>query len=120
MTISGSMFKNPDLIELPPTHFQMFCEYLDKKCEKCSKDVANVSKSICLLCGKYITNCCGNTNMNHIKECGLDIGLYFYIYTVCVHIYTIKNNSYTKWGSLYLDAYGEENGYFGYCYLNAF
>ena len=110
----------PDLIQLPKAHFHMFCDYLDRRCEFCNQIVSHKMKSICLLCGKYITNCCGNTNMNHIKECGLDIGLYFYIYTVCVHIYTIKNNSYTKWGSLYLDAYGEEDKNFGYAYFRIY
>uniref|UniRef100_A0A2R5LIR0 E3 ubiquitin-protein ligase n=1 Tax=Ornithodoros turicata TaxID=34597 RepID=A0A2R5LIR0_9ACAR len=105
-------WKQPALLELPPTYDQIFQYYHRRTCSVCN----NVPKdpSICLVCSTMVClreNCCRQqTNyeaVHHSINCGAGTAIYLAVNSSTIIV--IRGKRACLWGSVYLDSFGEED-----------
>uniref|UniRef100_F6RPY5 E3 ubiquitin-protein ligase n=1 Tax=Ciona intestinalis TaxID=7719 RepID=F6RPY5_CIOIN len=102
----------PKLVELPHEYSVLFQRYRQVECDKCKtipKDPA-----LCLVCGSYIcykSKCKrlrqDNAASRHSKTCGAGTCILLLINSSIVVV--IRGSRACIWGTLYLDAHGEED-----------
>ncbi len=112
LLLNNVLYQEPKLIDLPNNYMDLYFYYTQMKCQFCNSLLALTM--ICLVCGKSIGICCEGMNIYdiaHSKHCVVGSRLYLNIQTTNVVILK-KVDSKVKagmWGTLYLDAYGEED-----------
>mmetsp|Transcript_3143 Transcript_3143/g.11325 ORF Transcript_3143/g.11325 Transcript_3143/m.11325 type:complete len:2016 (+) Transcript_3143:228-6275(+) len=100
------------LIQLPQRYEDLLTSFASSKCERCG--TAPLNPALCLFCGRFVcagATCCGN---QEIAECSLhclacSLGLGAYLILKDTRVLLLRGEKRCVWGSLYLDAYGEED-----------
>ncbi|VDP32171.1 unnamed protein product [Soboliphyme baturini] len=102
----------PKMIDLPRSFEVFFRQHHNRICPTCQTSPREVL--ICLLCGTLVchsANCCmanGLTEIeSHRNECGVGTAVYLSVQTSVVSV--VRGRRVCEWGSLYLDAHGEED-----------
>ena len=110
MPILNVTYKTPTLLDLPVLYSDLLGYYSEKKCESCSK--ISKESAVCLVCGTLVSMspCCElmvNVNEFHSRECRDFILLG--IYSTKLYSSNYTGRCYEYFGSIYLDAHGEED-----------
>ncbi|XP_075036776.1 E3 ubiquitin-protein ligase UBR3 isoform X3 [Mixophyes fleayi] len=102
----------PRLLQLPDIYNTIFQYYHRKSCSVCSK--VPKDPALCLICGTFVCLkglCCKQQNfcecVLHSQNCGAGTGIFLLINASVIII--IRGNRFCLWGSVYLDAHGEED-----------
>lgn len=102
----------PSLIKLPKLFESLFQSYRKAKCKMCKKTPEE--PTICLVCGEFIcfhASCCVKDNVHetvqHSIDCGCGTGVFLVISSSVTLV--IREERVCLWGSVYLDAFGEED-----------
>ncbi|XP_043683976.1 E3 ubiquitin-protein ligase Ubr3 isoform X1 [Vespula pensylvanica] len=102
----------PKLLNLPREYEKIFTYYHERQCRQCHSVPQEIS--ICLLCGAIVClkqNCCKQMNVceavQHSIDCGGGTGIYLVV--TSTYIIVIRGRRACPWGSLYLDAFAEED-----------
>uniref|UniRef100_A0A0N5AEM0 E3 ubiquitin-protein ligase n=1 Tax=Syphacia muris TaxID=451379 RepID=A0A0N5AEM0_9BILA len=106
------------LLELPESYDDFFLRFFRRKCVNC--DTIPRNPLVCLLCSKLVCldSCCStpsptnpvvfdNEVEKHSIECGNGAGCYLALNSSLTVI--VSRHTATIWGSVYLDAHGEED-----------
>ncbi|VDD94408.1 unnamed protein product, partial [Enterobius vermicularis] len=104
------------LLELPVSYDDLFSRFFGRHCVNC--DSVPRTPMICLLCSKLVCldSCCStpvgpaildNEVEKHAAECGSGAGCFLALHSSLTII--VSRHMATIWGSVYLDAYGEED-----------
>uniref|UniRef100_A0A8D2Q989 E3 ubiquitin-protein ligase n=1 Tax=Varanus komodoensis TaxID=61221 RepID=A0A8D2Q989_VARKO len=102
----------PRLLQLPENYNTIFQYYHRKSCSVCSK--VPKDPAVCLVCGTFVCLkglCCKQQGccecVLHSQNCGAGTGIFLLINASVIII--IRGNRFCLWGSVYLDAHGEED-----------
>lgn len=102
----------PRLLPLPKQFDLLFQRYHKAQCLKCR--TAPKETLLCLVCGDVVCfrdSCCMSNSLTevetHAVDCGAGTGVYLSVQTSTIIITRDKRAGH--WGSLYLDAHGEED-----------
>ncbi|XP_067327746.1 E3 ubiquitin-protein ligase UBR3 isoform X1 [Anolis sagrei] len=102
----------PRLLQLPENYNTIFQYYHRKSCSVCSK--VPKDPAICLVCGTFVCLkglCCKQQSycecVLHSQNCGAGTGIFLLINASVIII--IRGHRFCLWGSVYLDAHGEED-----------
>lgn len=102
----------PRLLELPENYNTIFQYYHRKSCIVCTK--VPKDPTLCLICGTFLCLkglCCKQQNycecVLHSQNCGAGTGIFLLINASVIII--IRGHRFCLWGSVYLDAHGEED-----------
>ncbi|KAM3852010.1 E3 ubiquitin-protein ligase UBR3 isoform 2-T2 [Vipera latastei] len=102
----------PHLLQLPENYNTVFQYYHRKTCFICSK--VPKDPAVCLVCGAFVCLkglCCKRQSfcecVLHSQNCGAGTGIFLLINASVIII--IRGHRFCLWGSVYLDAHGEED-----------
>ncbi|KAJ8255418.1 hypothetical protein GJAV_G00204660 [Gymnothorax javanicus] len=102
----------PHLLQLPDNYNTIFQYYHRKSCTACSK--VPKDPALCLVCGTFVCLkglCCKQQSycecVLHSQNCGAATGIFLLINASVIII--IRGHRFCLWGSVYLDAHGEED-----------
>ncbi|XP_075685544.1 E3 ubiquitin-protein ligase UBR3 isoform X2 [Rhinoderma darwinii] len=102
----------PRLLQLPEVYNTIFQYYHRKACSVCTK--VPKDPALCLVCGTFVCLkglCCKQQNfcecVLHSQNCGAGTGIFLLINASVIII--IRGHRFCLWGSVYLDAHGEED-----------
>uniref|UniRef100_A0A0N8E404 E3 ubiquitin-protein ligase n=1 Tax=Daphnia magna TaxID=35525 RepID=A0A0N8E404_9CRUS len=105
-------WRGPRLLTLPNSYDTLFKFYHHKSCPQC-KSVPK-EPSLCLVCGALVClreNCCKEENVHeavqHSIDCGAGTAIFLAINSSTIIV--IRGKRACLWGSVYLDAFGEED-----------
>uniref|UniRef100_A0A8C7NG24 E3 ubiquitin-protein ligase n=1 Tax=Oncorhynchus mykiss TaxID=8022 RepID=A0A8C7NG24_ONCMY len=112
LLVQDPRWASPHLLHLPD-HYNIIFQYYHKKactaCKKVPKDPA-----LCLVCGTFVCLkglCCKQQGICecvlHSQHCGAATGIFLLINASVIII--IRGHRFCLWGSVYLDAHGEED-----------
>uniref|UniRef100_A0A8C7FSB3 E3 ubiquitin-protein ligase n=1 Tax=Oncorhynchus kisutch TaxID=8019 RepID=A0A8C7FSB3_ONCKI len=112
LLVQDPQWASPHLLHLPD-HYNIIFQYYHKKactaCKKVPKDPA-----LCLVCGTFVCLkglCCKQQGICecvlHSQHCGAATGIFLLINASVIII--IRGHRFCLWGSVYLDAHGEED-----------
>lgn len=100
------------LIQLPERYEELLTSFASAKCQTCGTVPQN--PALCLFCGRFVcagSSCCANREVaecsSHCLSCSLGLGAYLILKDTRVLL--LRGERRSVWGSLYLDAYGEED-----------
>lgn len=112
MLIQESKWKLPHLLQLPENYNTIFQYYHRKTCSVCTK--VPKDPAVCLVCGTFVCLkglCCKQQSycecVLHSQNCGAGTGIFLLINASVIII--IRGHRFCLWGSVYLDAHGEED-----------
>lgn len=102
----------PRLLQLPDNYNIIFQYYHRKACTACNK--VPKDPALCLVCGAFVCLkgvCCKQQGICecvlHSQHCGAATGIFLLINASVIII--IRGHRFCLWGSVYLDAHGEED-----------
>ncbi|XP_053554395.1 LOW QUALITY PROTEIN: E3 ubiquitin-protein ligase UBR3 [Bombina bombina] len=102
----------PRLLQLPENYNTIFQYYHRKCCTVCTK--VPKDPALCLVCGTFVCLkglCCKQQSycecVLHSQNCGAGTGIFLLINASVIII--IRGHRFCLWGSVYLDAHGEED-----------
>lgn len=102
----------PRLLKLPHLYDDVFQYYHGRACHRCHGVPRETS--VCLVCGTVVClkeNCCKTNHIfeavQHSLECGGGTGMFLVVTSSSVVV--IRGKRACLWGSVYLDAFGEED-----------
>ncbi|MED6289456.1 E3 ubiquitin-protein ligase ubr3 [Characodon lateralis] len=102
----------PRLLRLPDNYNIIFQYYHRKACTACKK--VPKDPALCLVCGAFVCLkgvCCKHQGtcecVLHSQHCGAATGIFLLINASVIII--IRGHRFCLWGSVYLDAHGEED-----------
>ncbi|XP_054888278.1 E3 ubiquitin-protein ligase ubr3 isoform X1 [Poeciliopsis prolifica] len=102
----------PRLLQLPDNYNIIFQYYHRKACSVCKK--VPKDPALCLVCGSFVCLkgvCCKQQGtcecVLHSQHCGAATGIFLLINASVIII--IRGHRFCLWGSVYLDAHGEED-----------
>ncbi|KAK0134878.1 E3 ubiquitin-protein ligase ubr3 [Merluccius polli] len=102
----------PRLLQLPDNYNVIFQYYHHKACTACNK--LPKDPALCLVCGTFVCLkglCCKQQGVCecvlHSQHCGTATGIFLLINASVIII--IRGHRFCLWGSVYLDAHGEED-----------
>ncbi|XP_041933133.1 E3 ubiquitin-protein ligase ubr3 isoform X1 [Alosa sapidissima] len=102
----------PRLLQLPENYNTIFQYYHRKACTSCNK--VPKDPALCLVCGAFVCLkglCCKQQGICecvlHSQHCGAATGIFLLINASVIII--IRGHRFCLWGSVYLDAHGEED-----------
>ncbi|KAI5107182.1 E3 ubiquitin-protein ligase UBR3 isoform X4 [Silurus meridionalis] len=102
----------PRLLQLPDNYNTIFQYYHRKSCTVCNKTPKD--PALCLVCGAFVCLkglCCKQQGVCecvlHSQHCGAATGIFLLINASVIII--IRGHRFCLWGSVYLDAHGEED-----------
>ncbi|XP_009707870.1 PREDICTED: E3 ubiquitin-protein ligase UBR3-like, partial [Cariama cristata] len=102
----------PRLLQLPENYNTIFQYYHRKTCTVCTK--VPKDPAVCLVCGTFVCLkglCCKQQSycecVLHSQNCGAGTGIFLLINASVIII--IRGHRFCLWGSVYLDAHGEED-----------
>uniref|UniRef100_A0A8C5ULR0 E3 ubiquitin-protein ligase n=1 Tax=Malurus cyaneus samueli TaxID=2593467 RepID=A0A8C5ULR0_9PASS len=102
----------PRLLQLPENYNTIFQYYHRKTCSVCTK--VPKDPAVCLVCGTFVCLkglCCKQQSycecVLHSQNCGAGTGIFLLINASVIII--IRGHRFCLWGSVYLDAHGEED-----------
>ncbi|XP_056610649.1 E3 ubiquitin-protein ligase ubr3 isoform X1 [Triplophysa dalaica] len=102
----------PRLLQLPDNYNTIFQYYHRKSCSSCNKTPKD--PALCLVCGAFVClkgHCCKQQGVCecvlHSQHCGAATGIFLLINASVIII--IRGHRFCLWGSVYLDAHGEED-----------
>ncbi|KAM6955595.1 E3 ubiquitin-protein ligase ubr3 isoform 1-T1 [Lycodopsis pacificus] len=102
----------PRLLQLPDNYNIIFQYYHRKACTACKK--VPKDPALCLVCGAFVCLkgvCCKQQGICecvlHSQHCGAATGIFLLINASVIII--IRGHRFCLWGSVYLDAHGEED-----------
>ncbi|XP_053295045.1 E3 ubiquitin-protein ligase ubr3 isoform X1 [Pleuronectes platessa] len=103
---------SPRLLQLPDNYNIIFQYYHRKACTACKK--VPKDPALCLVCGAFVCLkgvCCKQQGICecvlHSQHCGAATGIFLLINASVIII--IRGHRFCLWGSVYLDAHGEED-----------
>ncbi|KAB0358294.1 hypothetical protein FD754_002450 [Muntiacus muntjak] len=112
LLIQESKWKLPHLLQLPENYNTIFQYYHRKTCSVCTK--VPKDPAVCLVCGTFVCLkglCCKQQSycecVLHSQNCGAGTGIFLLINASVIII--IRGHRFCLWGSVYLDAHGEED-----------
>ncbi|XP_068101659.1 E3 ubiquitin-protein ligase UBR3 isoform X3 [Hyperolius riggenbachi] len=112
LLIQETMWDLPRLLQLPEIYNTIFQYYHRKACSVCTK--VPKDPALCLVCGTFVCLkglCCKQQNycecVQHSQNCGAGTGIFLLINASVIII--IRGHRFCLWGSVYLDAHGEED-----------
>ncbi|KAG8432417.1 hypothetical protein GDO86_016896 [Hymenochirus boettgeri] len=112
LIIQDTKWDLPHLLHLPENYNTIFQYYHRKCCSVCTK--VPKDPALCLVCGTFVCLkgiCCKQQSyyecVLHSQNCGAGTGIFLLINASVVII--IRGHRFCLWGSVYLDAHGEED-----------
>uniref|UniRef100_A0A670HWY6 E3 ubiquitin-protein ligase n=1 Tax=Podarcis muralis TaxID=64176 RepID=A0A670HWY6_PODMU len=112
LLIQEAKWDLPRLLQLPENYNTIFQYYHRKSCSVCSK--VPKDPAVCLVCGTFVCLkglCCKQQSycecVLHSQNCGAGTGIFLLINASVIII--IRGHRFCLWGSVYLDAHGEED-----------
>ncbi|XP_064185929.1 E3 ubiquitin-protein ligase ubr3 isoform X1 [Anguilla rostrata] len=112
LLVQDPHWAGPHLLQLPENYNAIFQYYHRKSCTVCSK--VPKDPAVCLVCGTFVCLkglCCKQHSycecVLHSQNCGAATGIFLLINASVIII--IRGHRFCLWGSVYLDAHGEED-----------
>ncbi|XP_012826537.1 E3 ubiquitin-protein ligase UBR3 isoform X2 [Xenopus tropicalis] len=112
LLIQDTKWDLPRLLQLPENYNTIFQYYHRKCCSVCTK--VPKDPALCLVCGTFVCLkglCCKQQSycecVLHSQNCGAGTGIFLLINASVIII--IRGHRFCLWGSVYLDAHGEED-----------
>ncbi|XP_028846793.1 E3 ubiquitin-protein ligase ubr3 isoform X4 [Denticeps clupeoides] len=112
LVVQDPRWEAPRLLHLPDNYNTIFQYYHRKACTACSK--VPKDPALCLVCGAFVClkgACCKQQGICecvlHSQHCGAATGIFLLINASVIII--IRGHRFCLWGSVYLDAHGEED-----------
>ncbi|XP_061091060.1 E3 ubiquitin-protein ligase ubr3 isoform X3 [Conger conger] len=112
LLVQDPHWAGPHLLQLPENYNTIFQYYHGKSCTACSK--VPKDPAVCLICGTLVCLkglCCKQHGycecVLHSQNCGAATGIFLLINASVIII--IRGHRFCLWGSVYLDAHGEED-----------
>uniref|UniRef100_A0A8C4N9D5 E3 ubiquitin-protein ligase n=2 Tax=Eptatretus burgeri TaxID=7764 RepID=A0A8C4N9D5_EPTBU len=112
LSMQCKTWAEPHLLQLPESYNTIFQYYHRRPCHACSK--VPKDPALCLVCGAFVClkgACCKQQNcyecVQHTQLCGAGTGIFLLVNASVVII--IRGPEFCLWGSVYLDAHGEED-----------
>ncbi|XP_063069644.1 E3 ubiquitin-protein ligase ubr3 isoform X2 [Engraulis encrasicolus] len=112
LLLQDPVWASPRLLALPESYNTIFQHYHRKACTTCSKTPKD--PALCLVCGAFVCLkglCCKQQGICecvlHSQHCGAATGIFLLINASVIII--IRGHRFCLWGSVYLDAHGEED-----------
>ncbi|KAG7464000.1 hypothetical protein MATL_G00182630 [Megalops atlanticus] len=112
LLVQDPQWAAPHLLQLPENYNTIFQYYHRKTCTACSK--VPKDPALCLVCGTFVCLkglCCKQHSycecVLHSQHCGAATGIFLLINASVIII--IRGHRFCLWGSVYLDAHGEED-----------
>ncbi|EYB87910.1 hypothetical protein Y032_0255g327 [Ancylostoma ceylanicum] len=107
------------LLDLPQEYDVLFSRYFQRQCINCNK--APLFPFVCLLCSTLVCldTCCSISDVGHERslptneverhslECGSDASCFIALNSSLIVV--VREGLAAVWGSVYLDAHGEED-----------
>ncbi|XP_029385884.1 E3 ubiquitin-protein ligase ubr3 isoform X1 [Echeneis naucrates] len=112
LLVQDPLWAAPRLLQLPDNYNIIFQYYHRKACTACKK--VPKDPALCLVCGAFVClkgACCKQQGICecvlHSQHCGAATGIFLLINASVIII--IRGHRFCLWGSVYLDAHGEED-----------
>uniref|UniRef100_A0A8C7ZRM4 E3 ubiquitin-protein ligase n=1 Tax=Oryzias sinensis TaxID=183150 RepID=A0A8C7ZRM4_9TELE len=112
LLVQDPQWAAPRLLQLPDNYNIIFQYYHRKACTVCKK--VPKDPALCLVCGAFVCLkgvCCKQQGICecvlHSQHCGAAAGIFLLINASVIII--IRGHRFCLWGSIYLDAHGEED-----------
>ncbi|XP_066542186.1 E3 ubiquitin-protein ligase ubr3 isoform X1 [Hoplias malabaricus] len=112
LLVQDPQWSAPRLLQLPDNYNTIFQYYHRKSCSVCNKTPKD--PALCLVCGTFVCLkglCCKQQGICecvlHSQHCGAGTGIFLLINASVIII--IRGHRFCLWGSVYLDAHGEED-----------
>ncbi|XP_036400792.1 E3 ubiquitin-protein ligase ubr3 [Megalops cyprinoides] len=112
LLVQDPQWAAPHLLQLPDNYNTIFQYYHRKACTACNK--VPKDPALCLVCGTFVCLkglCCKQHSycecVLHSQHCGAATGIFLLINASVIII--IRGHRFCLWGSVYLDAHGEED-----------
>ncbi|CAB1346618.1 unnamed protein product [Coregonus sp. 'balchen'] len=112
LLVQDLQWASPHLLHLPDNYNTIFQYYHKKACTACKK--VPKDPALCLVCGTFVCLkglCCKQQGICecvwHSQHCGAATGIFLLINASVIII--IRGHRFCLWGSVYLDAHGEED-----------
>uniref|UniRef100_A0A8C9YD98 E3 ubiquitin-protein ligase n=1 Tax=Sander lucioperca TaxID=283035 RepID=A0A8C9YD98_SANLU len=112
LLVQEPQWASPRLLQLPDNYNIIFQYYHRKACTACKK--VPKDPALCLVCGTFVCLkgvCCKQQGICecvlHSQHCGAATGIFLLINASVIII--IRGHRFCLWGSVYLDAHGEED-----------
>ncbi|KAI2660354.1 E3 ubiquitin-protein ligase ubr3 [Labeo rohita] len=112
LLVQDPQWAAPRLLHLPDNYNTIFQYYHRKSCTSCGKTPKD--PALCLVCGAFVClkgHCCKQQGVCecvlHSQHCGAATGIFLLINASVIII--IRGHRFCLWGSVYLDAHGEED-----------
>uniref|UniRef100_A0A8B9LT97 E3 ubiquitin-protein ligase n=1 Tax=Astyanax mexicanus TaxID=7994 RepID=A0A8B9LT97_ASTMX len=112
LLVQDPQWAAPHLLQLPDNYNTIFQYYHRKSCSVCNKTPKD--PVLCLVCGAFVCLkglCCKQQGICecvlHSQHCGAATGIFLLINASVIII--IRGHRFCLWGSVYLDAHGEED-----------
>ncbi|TMS06086.1 E3 ubiquitin-protein ligase ubr3 [Larimichthys crocea] len=112
LLVQDPQWAAPRLLQLPDNYNIIFQYYHRKACTACKK--VPKDPALCLVCGAFVCLkgvCCKQQGtcecVLHSQHCGAATGIFLLINASVIII--IRGHRFCLWGSVYLDAHGEED-----------
>uniref|UniRef100_A0A8C6Q7G2 E3 ubiquitin-protein ligase n=1 Tax=Nothobranchius furzeri TaxID=105023 RepID=A0A8C6Q7G2_NOTFU len=112
LLVQDPQWTPPRLLQLPDNYNIIFQYYHRKACTVCKK--VPKDPALCLVCGTFVCLkgvCCKQQGtcecVLHSQHCGAATGIFLLINASVIII--IRGHRFCLWGSVYLDAHGEED-----------
>ncbi|KAJ3592561.1 hypothetical protein NHX12_007688 [Muraenolepis orangiensis] len=112
LLVQDPQWAAPRLLRLPENYNVIFQYYHRKECTACQK--VPKDPALCLVCGTFVClkgPCCKQQGVCecvlHSQHCGAATGIFLLINASVIII--IRGHRFCLWGSVYLDAHGEED-----------
>uniref|UniRef100_A0A8C7KK79 E3 ubiquitin-protein ligase n=1 Tax=Oncorhynchus kisutch TaxID=8019 RepID=A0A8C7KK79_ONCKI len=112
LLVQDLQWASPHLLHLPDNYNTIFQYYHKKACTACKK--VPKDPALCLVCGTFVCLkglCCKQHGICecvwHSQHCGAATGIFLLINASVIII--IRGHRFCLWGSVYLDAHGEED-----------
>ncbi|KAI1884832.1 hypothetical protein AGOR_G00213900 [Albula goreensis] len=112
LLVQDPQWAAPHLLQLPENYNTIFQYYHRKSCSACNK--VPKDPALCLVCGTFVCLkglCCKQHSycecVLHSQHCGAATGIFLLINASVIII--IRGHRFCLWGSVYLDAHGEED-----------
>ncbi|XP_034042641.1 E3 ubiquitin-protein ligase ubr3 isoform X1 [Thalassophryne amazonica] len=112
LLVQDPQWAGPRLLQLPDNYNIIFQYYHRKACTACKK--VPKDPALCLVCGAFVCLkglCCKQQGICecvlHSQHCGAATGIFLLINASVIII--IRGHRFCLWGSVYLDAHGEED-----------